>query len=119
MSRNRLIGLVAVSIILAIPIVTLISALVVFPLIVYFAFAAVACFGPLAIAAAIALERLGIGGLRARVTEMWASCSILWVGCAFGLSRWGDAGSAIGARNEPYFKVLFLPYTTLYKYLIG
>jgi hypothetical protein len=119
MSRARLTGLIIGSIILAIPMVTFISALVVFPLVFYAGLAIVANLAPLPILAMQGLRHLGIRIDPAWLIEMWISCGILWIGCAHGLARWGDTAGALGARNEPYFKVLFMPWVVLYQYLTG
>ncbi len=110
MSRTRLYVAVAGALILAIPIVSFISALVVFPLAVYAFFALVANFAPLLIAGAAGLNQIGLRINLAKIVESWQYCGILWLGCAFGLSRWGDAGSSMGGQNIPYFKVLFAPW---------
>ncbi len=119
MTRTRRNVAIFASVILAIPTVNFMSALVVFPLAVYALFAIVANFGPLAMLAAAGLERIGLRIDQAKLFDKWAYCGIIWLGCAFGLSRWGDAAGSLGGRNEPYFKVLFMPYIALYQYLIG
>jgi hypothetical protein len=117
MSRTRLIVAVVASAVLAVPMVTFVSALVVFPLLFYAGLAIVACYAPLAILATSAFERNGPRLRTARLIETWQYCSIIWVGCAFGLSRWGYAASSMGGRNEPYLKVLLFPYWLVYEYV--
>ena len=34
-------------------------------------------------------------------------------------AHWGDVGASIGARNMPYFDVLFAPYRLLLGYVLG
>jgi hypothetical protein len=61
------------------------------------------------------VRRIGLRLDTARLLEKWQFSAVLWIGCAYGLSHWGDAGQTIGARNIPYLKVLFAPYL----YLLG
>lgn len=110
MSRVRLYFAIAVALVLAIPIVTFISAMVVFPLALYAFFAVVANVAPLGIAAIHGLNRFGWTFNPARLVETWRFCGIIWIGCAYGLSHWGDVAASMGGRNLPYFKVLFAPY---------
>lgn len=110
MSRVRLYTAIVAAIILAIPVVTFVSALVVFPLLVYALFAIVANFAPLVILAARGARKLGRNVDVSQVVEAWKYSAIIWVGCAFGLSRWGDVASTMGATNTPYLKVLLAPY---------
>jgi hypothetical protein len=119
MTRTHRNTAIVASVILAIPTVNFMSALVVFPLAIYALFAIIANFGPLAMLVAAGLERVGLRIDWAKLFDKWAYCAIVWVGCAFGLSRWGDAAASLGGRNEPYFKVLFMPYIALYQYLVG
>lgn len=119
LSRGQLIGAVVIAAILAIPIVTFVSAMVIFPILF---------FGSLAIAANIlgpllVLER----GLRSHGRSFMADrlaakgefAVILWVGCAFGLSRWGEVARSMGAKNLPYLEVLFAPILMLLGVRIG
>jgi hypothetical protein len=119
MTRTRRNTAIVASAILAIPPINFMSALVVFPLAIYALFAIIANFGPLAMLVAAGLDRVGLGIDRVKLFDAWAYCGIIWVGCAFGLSRWGDAAASLGGRNEPYFKVLFMPYVAVYQYLLG
>ena len=114
--KSRLIVACVASLVLAIPLVTLMSALVVFPLLFYGLLAVIANFGPIAI---LATRALGLGAAHCKVLEAWTFCAIIWVGCAYGLSHWGDAGSTLGAKNSPYFEMLLAPYFILFKYVTG
>lgn len=117
MSRSRLIVLLLFAIILAIPIVTLVSMMAVFPILFFGYIAAVTNFGPIALLATAGINRIGLKLNLEKLADMWMGCAILWVGCAYGLSHWGDVGGSLGARNEPYLKMLFFPYVLLYGYL--
>jgi hypothetical protein len=118
MSGVRLRVALVASVVFAFPIVTLVSSMLVFPILFYAAIAIVANFGPLAILATHGLSRLGLRVDRAAVFEAWAYCSIIWVGCAFGISRWGEVGRSLGARNQPFFEVLFAPWRMLIEYVM-
>lgn len=113
MSRTRLITACVGAALMAVPMFSLISAMVVFPLAFYGLIAIVANFGLLFVLLLEGLSRYGFRLNAQAVAETWVYCSIMWLGCAFGLSRWGDAGAAIGGRNMPYFEVLFAPWNFL------
>ena len=117
MSRLRLSVALIASVILAFPLVTLVSSFVVCPMLFYFAIGIFANFGPIVILMVHLLSRLGLSINRDALAEAWIFCSIIWIGCAFGLSRWGDVGRTLGASNQPYFEVLFFPWHMLIKYL--
>ncbi len=119
MSRAKLITAVVGALFFAIPSVTLISAMVIFPLIMFALFAIVANFAPVAILAARGFSAAGIPIDDTALIRNWIYFGILWLGTAFGLSRWGDAGASIGGKNMPYFDMLFLPWHTLATYLVG
>ncbi len=119
MPRWKLIVACVASVILAIPGVTFVSALVVFPIAVYAVFAAIANFAPPVLFAAAGLRRAGLSLDTDKVFEAWAFCAILWVGCAYGLSHWGDAASSMGGRNSAYFAMLFAPWRLLMGYTIS
>lgn len=110
MNTFRLTAAMVGAAILAIPLVSSISAVFVIPLLVYLACAAVANFGPLILAAVAGLRLFGRGPRLERLFEIWLICTILWIGAAWGIAHWGDAGSSMGAKNIPYLKVLFAPY---------
>ena len=110
MNTYRLTGAVVGAAVLAIPLVSFFSAMLIIPLLAYFACAAVANFGPLVLAALAGLHLLGRGPRLDWFFEAWLICTILWIGAAYGLAHWGDAGSPMGAKNIPYLKVLFAPY---------
>jgi hypothetical protein len=106
------------AIVLAIPIVTFISAMVVFPLAFYAILAIIANAGlPIAVLI-LALRPFGFDIRPGRLSRKWMYCSILWVGCAYGLSHWGDVASSMGAKNTSYVHMLFAPYRLLLGYSI-
>ena len=119
MTRSRLIFAGVVAAFFAIPMVTLVSLMVVFPIIFYAALAGIANFGPLVLLAMYGMQRLGYRVDPQQMFEGWVYCTIIWAGCAFGMSHWGDFGSAIGARNIPFFEVLFAPWRLLFGYPVG
>ncbi|MBL8565850.1 MAG: hypothetical protein JNM89_09045 [Hyphomicrobiaceae bacterium] len=119
MSKTRLYVAIFASVVLAIPAVTLVSSFVVFPILFYAALAVIANFGPVAYFAAAGAQRIGLRFDIAPLREATLYCGIIWVGCAFGLSRWGDVGQAIGAKNEPYLDVLFAPWIFAVRHLIA
>ena len=119
MTKSRLIFAGVIAAIFAIPMVTLVSMMVVFPIIFYAVIAAIANFGPLVLLPMYGLQRLGYRVDPTPAFEGWLYCSIIWVGCAFGFAHWGDVGASIGARNMPYFDVLFAPYRLLLGYVLG
>jgi len=49
----------------------------------------------------------------------WRFFAIIWAGAAFGVSRWGDFAGTMGARNTPYFDVLFAPWIISAQRLFG
>lgn len=118
MSKTRLYVALAASVVLAIPMVTLISSFVVFPILFYAVLAIVANFGPVAYAATLGARRIGIPLDSEPLREAILYCGIIWVGCAYGLSRWGDVGQTIGAKNEPYFEMLFAPWVIAFRHLM-
>jgi hypothetical protein len=119
MSRTRLITACIGAAVMAIPLFSVVSAMVVFPLALYGLMAIVANFGLLVVLVLEGLSRYGIRLDARSMAETWAYYSIMWVGCAFGLSRWGDAGASMGLRNTPYFEVLFAPWHILLKHALA
>jgi hypothetical protein len=115
MSRTRLITACVGAAVMAIPMFSLISAMVVFPLAFYGFIAIVANFGLLGVLLLDSLSRRGYRLNPQSLAQTWIYCGIMWLGCAFGLSRWGDAGASIGGRNMPYTEVLFAPWHILLK----
>lgn len=109
MSKKRLYTAIIGATLLAIPTLNFISALVVFPLAVYALFAIVTNFAPILIVGA---KSLGMNS--SKLLENWKYFGILWIGCAFGLSRWGDAGASMGGENVPYLKIFFAPWLMLF-----
>ena len=119
MSRPRLIFSCVVAAFFAIPIVTLVSMTVVFPILFYGVLAAVANFGGPVLLAASGLQKLGFRFDLQKHLDGWSQCSIIWSGCALGISRWGDVGASLGAKNSPFFEILFAPYLLLMGYTVG
>ena len=119
MSRAKIITAIAGALFFAIPTVSLMSAMVFFPLIMFALFAIVANFAPVAILAARGLRAAGIALDETALIQHWVYFGILWLGTAFGLSRWGDAGASIGGKNTPYLDMLFMPWHALASYLGG
>ena len=115
LTHRQLIGATVFSVILAIPFVTFVSSMVVFPILVFGAIGIVANFAPPLLLLAACFNRLGLSLGTRRMLELWQFSAIIWIGCAFGLARWGDVASTMGGRNIPYLKVLFAPY----RYLLG
>ncbi|WP_317057684.1 hypothetical protein [Roseovarius rhodophyticola] len=111
--RKRNIAIVT-AVILAIPTVNFISALVVFPIAIYALFAIVANFAPLVFVPLAAAGRLEASTLGGKLMEKWQYFSIMWLGCSFGISRWGDAAASMGGQNTDYLKVLFAPWFYLF-----
>jgi hypothetical protein len=102
MSRLRQSVAVIASVILAFPLVTLASSFVVFPMLFYFATGILAsCRGSACRSIVMPSSRRGSSAA-----------------CACGLSRWGDVGRTLGAKNQPYFDVLLFPWHMLIKYLM-
>ena len=113
MTRSRLIFAGVAAAFFAIPMVTLVSLMVVFPIIFYAVLAAIANFLPLVLLGMYGLNRLGYRFDVQKVFEGWVYCTIIWAGCAVGMSHWGDVGSTIGAKNMPYWEVFFSPWRLL------
>ena len=113
-SRLSLRVSIIAGLVFAIPFVTFVSALVVFPMLFYFALALVANIGLPVVATLYMARRDSFPGETPSPLFMfWRNCSIMWVGCAFGMAHWGDVASTMGASNIPYWKVLFAPYLWL------
>lgn len=117
MSRARLITAVVFAGILAMPGINMLGAMLMIPLPFYVLLALIANFGPVLILAARSLAVAGLPvGHRALVAH-WGFFGIIWIGCAYGMSRWGDAGASIGGKNAPYFDMLFFPWHSLIAHL--
>lgn len=110
LTRAQLIVSVGAALVLAIPVVTFVSAMVLFPLLFFAALAITANLGLLVAGAMKALQAAGVRrSVPLALVQKWQMCSIMWLGCAFGLSHWGSAARSLGARDLPYFNVLFSP----------
>ncbi|TCR69743.1 hypothetical protein [Bosea sp. BK604] len=110
MAKARLYFVIGSALLLAVPLVSFVSGLVIFPIAFYAVLAIIANAGLPVVVAGAALRQLGFAIGPSRYYEGWLHCSILWLGCAHGLSHWGDAAASMGGRNIPYFDVLFAPY---------
>lgn len=118
-SRGKLIRAGCIAAVFAIPIVTLVSCFVVFPILFYGALAIFVNAGPVILLIAFALARTGMRVDFERLWHGWVQCAIIWTGCAVGFSRWGDAGASIGARNQPFLEVFFAPILLSLGYQLG
>jgi hypothetical protein len=119
MTRARVIFAGVAAAFFAIPMVTLVSLMVVFPILFYAVLAGIANFGPPVLLVMYGLQRLGYRVETPRLFEGWVYCTIIWAGCAFGMSHWGDVGATIGAKNMPFWEVFFAPYRLLLGYPVG
>lgn len=118
MSRARLITALVIAAILAIPGVNMLGAMLMLPLPFYVLVAVIANFGPLLILATRALAAAGLPIGHRTLAAHWLFFCIIWIGCAFGMSRWGYAGASIGGRNAPYLDMLFMPWHVLAAHLL-
>lgn len=116
-SRGRLIAAFCIALIFAIPMVTLITIYVVFPILFYAAVAIFVNVGLLAAPFVYVLDGRGVSMVSEKVRHKWIMCSIIWTGCAVGIANWGSAGAAIGATDTPFLKVFFAPVVMLMEYL--
>lgn len=105
---------IVIGLVFAIPILTFVSAMVVFPMLFYFGLALAANIGLPIVVVAYFLRRERLWTEPHPLFLFWRNASIMWIGCAWGLAHWGDAGSGMGAHNIPYLKVLFAPYLLLF-----
>jgi hypothetical protein len=48
---------------------------------------------------------------------LWVSAAIVHVGQSHGLSRWGDAASTMGGKNQPYSTIFWTPVVTIRAWL--
>lgn len=99
---------------LAIPITTLVLSVFYFPIFVFAAIGIFANVAPLLLLAAAGLCRLGITVGTGQLLGIWQFFGTVWIGCAYGLSRWGDVGSVFGGQNTPYLEMLFAPWFYLF-----
>lgn len=113
LTRGQWIASVLLSLVLAFPMTTLISSMVIFPLLAFGLLAVMANTGPILLIIVAGLRRFGWAPDWPRLLPMWQASAILWIGCAYGLSHWGDVGSSIGAKNSSYLKMLFAPWLFL------
>jgi hypothetical protein len=112
LTRGQRFAAIALSLALAIPMVTLVSSLVVLLMLAFAALGIFANAGPVLLLAAAGLRRAGLNLGTSRLLEKWQFCVVLWIGCAYGLPNWGDAGSTIGAQpslSQGAVRALSLP----------
>lgn len=117
LTRNQLWVSCIAGLVLAIPLVSFMAMLVVFPILFFGAIAIVANFWPIGIAIGSAL--FGNSRWLERTTQAWQMCAIMWIGSAIGISNWGSVASSLGAKNMPVLEVLFMPWIALVRYLFG
>lgn len=117
--RFPLIAAFCVAGVFAVPIVTFVSAMVVFPILFYGALAIFVNVGLLALPIAYSLRRFGVFSMSPALWQKWILSAIVWSGCAFGIAHWGDVGATMGATNTPFLKVFFAPVLMLFGYQIG
>jgi hypothetical protein len=92
------------SAVLAVPLVSFISGIVVFPVLIYLALALIANFLPIGVLAARVF-----GFDWENMFATWIYSTVIWAGCAHGLARWGDVARSMGSKTAPYLDVLFAP----------
>ncbi len=108
------IWVLAGAVLLAIPSVSFGCGMLLFPLLVHLAVAVIANFGPVFLALIAGVRQLGMNISISGYFIVWLNCGILWVGGAYGLSRWGDVAAAMGAKNKPFWDVLIYPWLVLF-----
>ena len=108
----NLIGAIFVAGLLSINIVSFFGAAAVIPLFFYMWIAVAANFLPIVILVLVAVQRELARDLAKGLTVYWLYWTIMWVGCAHGLSRWGDL-EPLNSVNMPYTEVLFQPWIYL------
>jgi hypothetical protein len=109
--RNQLAFAGVLAGIFAIPAVTLVSCMVVFPIAFYAVIAAIANFTPIFLLFASCLRRWNFAFVDIpTLWQKWLFFAIIWSGCAYGFSHWGDVASTMGARNYPYLDIWFAPF---------
>ncbi len=119
MSRARLITALVLGAILAIPGVNMLGAMLMLPLPFYILLGLIANFAPVLIVAVRTLALAGLPIGHRALVHHWQFFGIIWIGCAFGMSRWGDAGASIGGKNAPFLEMLVMPWLALYSHLTG
>lgn len=117
--RLHLIAALCLAGIFAIPMVTLVSSMVVFPILFYGLLAIAVNVGLLILPFAFALNWFGLCKIDQDLWHAWLLSAIVWTGCAFGFANWGYAGATIGAKDKPFLDVFFAPILMVLGYPIG
>lgn len=117
--RSQIIAAVCIAVFFAIPMVTLISCMVIFPIFFYGALAIFVNAGLLALPLVYGLQQLGLHTVKTEHWHTWMLSVIVWIGCAFGFANWGLVGSTMGAKNQPFLDVFFSPILMLLGFPIG
>ncbi|MCB1521518.1 MAG: hypothetical protein KDJ37_13210 [Hyphomicrobiaceae bacterium] len=116
--RSQLITAFGLALVFAIPMVTLISCMVVFPILFYGALAIFVNVGLLALPLVLGLDLAGLAIVSENARNKWILATIIWTGCAVGISNWG-AASSIGGKDTPFLEVFFAPIVMLLGFKIG
>ncbi len=116
-SRARLISAVCAALIFAIPLVTFISCMVVFPIAIYAAIAVFVNVGFLFLPLVLGASQGRWTVAKEQLWHRWILLTIFWFGCSIGFANWGSAASSMGARNQPFLEVFFAPIVMALRYL--
>lgn len=117
LTRTQLWVSIIAALLLAIPGVSLLCVMVMFPIIFFAAIAIIASFWLIPIGIGYAV--LGPSPWVRRMMQAWQMCTIMWIGASAGISRWDNAGAAIGAKGGPFLSILFMPWQAVVSYLIA
>ncbi len=112
LTSKNLIGAIVVGGLLSIHIVSFFGAAAVIPIFFYIWIAVASNFLPVVVFGLTVMQREQARNLAKYLTVYWVYWTIMWVGCAHGLSRWGDL-DALNTQNQPYTQVLFQPWIYL------
>lgn len=117
--RSHLIIAFCIAAVFAVPLVTFVSCLVVFPIVFYGALAVAVNVGLILLPLAVFLDWSGIYRVDAEVWHKWLLAAIIWTGCAIGFANWGVVASTMGAKNKPFLDVFFSPILLVLGYPVG
>jgi hypothetical protein len=114
---------VALSVLLSLPTVNLMFIVITFGAGLFFMIGAAffAFLGPIAVLLAALTSFLKLTSWRVFrfAVVLWISAFIVHVGQTHGRSRWGDVGSTIGGKNEPYKKLFWEPVVFIETWVSG